>query len=164
LSSASAGLLLRQTRPRTTKYLPSGVSGCHAVELTLGRGRGGEVYFVSDGEPAPFRTIVSALIETQGLDIQDKTVPRFVVRAVAGVGDLLAKLSGGRIVPPLTLQAYATSAVEVTFSIGKARRFRSYRADIARPQRREDGHLLPMLYPSRSPNVVIVPHRCETGN
>lgn len=99
---------------------------CHAVELTLGRGRGGEVYFVSDGEPAPFRTIVSALIETQGLDIPDKTVPRFVVRAVAGVGDLLAKLSGGRIVPPLTLQAYATSAVEVTFNIGKARRELGY--------------------------------------
>lgn len=107
---------------------------CHAVELTLGRGRGGEVYFVSDGEPAPFRTIVSAQIETQGLDIPDKTVPRFVVRAVAGVGDMLAKLSGGRIVPPLTLQTYATSAVEVTFNIGKARRELGYAPVISREE------------------------------
>lgn len=107
---------------------------CHAVELALGRGRGGEVYFVSDGEPAPFRTVVSALIETQGLDIPDKTVPCFVVRAVAGIGDLLARLSGGRVVPPLTLQAYATSAVEVTLDIGKARRELGYAPVISREE------------------------------
>jgi len=45
-----------------------------------------------------------------------------VVRTVAVIGDTLAALSGGRIVPPLTRQAYATSAVEVSFDIGKARR------------------------------------------
>lgn len=99
---------------------------CAAVGLALGRGRGGEVYFISDGEPVPFRTFVSALLETQGLAVPDKTVPRAVVRTVAAVGDLLAKLSGGRLVPPLTLQSYATSAVEVSVDIGKARRDLGY--------------------------------------
>lgn len=106
----------------------------HAVELALGRGHGGEVYFISDGELLPFRAIVSALIETQGLGVPDKTVPRFVVRAVAEIGDVLAKISGGRIVPPLTLQAYATSAVEVSFDIGKAQRDLGYAPVISREE------------------------------
>lgn len=99
---------------------------CNAVERALDLGRGGEVYFVSDGAPVAFRTIVSALIETQGLQIPEKIVPRAVVRAVAIIGDILAVLSGGRIVPPLTRQAYATSAVEVSLDIGKARRELGY--------------------------------------
>ena len=60
----------------------------------------------------PFRTFVSALLDTQGLAVPDKTVPHAVVRTVAAVGDLLAKSSRGMLVPPLTLQSYATSAVE----------------------------------------------------
>lgn len=94
---------------------------CHAVELALGRGRGGEVYFVSDGDPISFRRIVSGLLETQGLRVPDKTVPRFMVRSVAAAGDILARGTGGRIVSPVTLQAYATSAVEVTLDISKAK-------------------------------------------
>jgi nucleoside-diphosphate-sugar epimerase len=69
---------------------------------------------------------VSALLETQGLQIPQKIVPRAVVRTVAVIGDTLAALSGGRIVPPLTRQAYATSGVEVSFDIGKARRQLGY--------------------------------------
>jgi nucleoside-diphosphate-sugar epimerase len=107
---------------------------CAAVELALGRGRGGQVYFISDGTPVPFRTIVSELLETQGLAVPEKVVPRAVVRAVATIGDLLAKISRGRIIPPLTLQAYATSAVEVSFDIGKARRELGYEPLISREE------------------------------
>jgi nucleoside-diphosphate-sugar epimerase len=107
---------------------------CHAVELALDGGRGGEVYFISDGEPLPFRTVVSALIETQGLDVPDKTVPRFVVRTVAAIGDMLATVSGGRLVPSFTLQAYATSAVEVSFDISKSRHELGYTPVISREE------------------------------
>lgn len=106
----------------------------YAVELALGQGHAGEVYFISDGEPLPFRVIVSALIETQGLRVPDKIVPRFVVRAVAVIGDVLAKISGGRIVPPLALQAYATSAVEVSLDISKARRDLGYSPVMSRDE------------------------------
>lgn len=107
---------------------------CAAVELALGRGRGGQVYFISDGAPVPFRSIVSALVETQGLAVPEKVVPRAVVRTVATIGDILAEISGGRIVPPLTRQAYATSAVEVSFDIGKARRELGYGPVISREE------------------------------
>lgn len=107
---------------------------CTAVELALGKGRGGEVYFISDGEPIPFRQMVSALVKTQGLTVPDKTVPRGVVRIVAGIGDLLGAMSRGKIIPPLTLQAYATSAVEVTFRIDKAQRELGYAPVISREE------------------------------
>ncbi|MFJ6327358.1 MULTISPECIES: NAD-dependent epimerase/dehydratase family protein [unclassified Rhizobium] len=107
---------------------------CRAVELALGRGHGGQVYFISDGAPVPFRNFVSALVETQGLAVPEKVVPRAVVRTVATIGDVLAKISRGKIVPPLTRQIYATSAVEVSFDIGKARRELGYEPVISREE------------------------------
>lgn len=107
---------------------------CLAVELALRHGRGGEVYFISDGEPVAFRAFVSALLETQKLVVPNKTVPRAVVRSVALIGDLISKMSFGRITPPLTRQSYATSAVEVTFDIGKARRELGYSPVISREE------------------------------
>ncbi|QWW69898.1 NAD(P)-dependent oxidoreductase [Rhizobium sp. WYJ-E13] len=99
---------------------------CTAVELALAHGRGGEIYFIADGDPVPFRAFVSALLETQGLTAPKNSIPRPLVRAIAAIGDMLAAISRGRIVPPLTLQSYATSAVEVSLDIGKARRELSY--------------------------------------
>jgi len=107
---------------------------CAAVELALLEGRAGEVYFVSDGEPVAFREFVSQLLETQGIEPTDKTIPRRLLRVVASVGDFIAALSGGRVKPPLTLQAYATSAVEITLDIGKARRELGYVPVMAREE------------------------------
>lgn len=111
---------------------------CVAVDRALANGRGGEVYFISDGEPVAFRTFVSALLETQGLSVPEKSVPRGMVRTVAAIGDLLARLSGGKIVPPLTLQSYATSAVEISLDISKARRELDYGPVVSRKQGLEE--------------------------
>lgn len=111
---------------------------CSAVELALAKGRGGEVYFISDGAPVVFRTFVSALLETQGLVPPEKSIPRPVVRAIAAIGDLLAAISMGRIHPPLTLQSYATSAVEISLNTGKAVRELGYKPLISREQGLEE--------------------------
>jgi len=89
-------------------------------------GRGGDVYLISDGEPVEFRAFVIALLETQNIAAPEKTVSRAVVSAIAILGDFLAKLSGGRIVPPLTMQSFSASAVEVSLNIGKAQRELGY--------------------------------------
>lgn len=99
---------------------------CHGVDLALRRGRSGEVYFLSDGEPVVFRSFISALLETQGVPAPDKTVPRPLVRAVAALGDLIGIVSRGRKAVPLTLQSFAASAVEVSLDIGKSRRELGY--------------------------------------
>ncbi|MGE6783623.1 NAD-dependent epimerase/dehydratase family protein [Ensifer adhaerens] len=107
---------------------------CQAVALALANGRGGEVYFIADGDAVPFRTFVSQLLETQGIVPPDKSVPRAVVRAIAWGGDVLAALSRGRISVSLTSQVYATSAVEISLDIGKAKRELGYVPVISREQ------------------------------
>lgn len=94
---------------------------CLGIERALTSGRSGEVYFITDGAPVTFRQFASQLLETQGVEPPDKSVPRRLLHAIAIVGDALGKISRGRIVAPLTLQSFATSAVEVTLDISKAR-------------------------------------------
>ncbi|UXN74953.1 NAD-dependent epimerase/dehydratase family protein [Devosia sp. A8/3-2] len=94
---------------------------CHGIALALDKGRSGQVYFITDGEPAEFRSFVTSLLQTQRIAALDKSVPRWLLRSMAMVGDTLGKVSGGRIKFPITLQEFATSAVEITLDITKAR-------------------------------------------
>ena len=96
-------------------------NACAGIDLALRRGRGGESYFITDGEPVEFRTFVTALLATQGLTPPDKNVPRWPLWAAATVSDTLARWTRGRVKLPITRQALATSAVEVTLNIAKAR-------------------------------------------
>jgi nucleoside-diphosphate-sugar epimerase len=99
---------------------------CAGAELALRHGGNGEVYFITDDAPTPFRTFVSQLLATQGIDAPDKTVPGWLVRTIATVGDALATVTGGKLKPPVSRQDLATMAVEVTLDIGKARRDLGY--------------------------------------
>lgn len=105
---------------------------CHGIELAIARGKGGEIYFLGDEEPVRFRDFATALMSTQGVKAPEKSVPRPMLRFIAGVGDRLHKLSGGKIAAPLTLQSFATSAVTITLNIGKARRELGYAPIITR--------------------------------
>ena len=96
--------------------------------------RGGEVYFLGDEEPVRFRDFATALMATQGIKAPEKSVPRALLRIIAGLGDRLHWISGGRIVAPLTLQSFATSAVPITLNIGKARRELGYVPVISREE------------------------------
>jgi len=99
---------------------------CVGIELALSKGTGGEVYFITDGAPVEFRSFVSQLLKTQGVPVPEKSVPRALLKAIATIGDAMSKISGGRIAAPLTMQSYATSAVEVTLDISKAKRELGY--------------------------------------
>ncbi|PLR20000.1 epimerase [Caulobacter zeae] len=105
---------------------------CEGVVLALRNGAGGQAYFITDGEPAEFRAFATRLLATQGLTAPDKTVPRDLLKTIATIGDALAAISGGRIKGPLSRQVYATSAVEVTVSIAKARAALGYAPVVSR--------------------------------
>lgn len=94
------------------------------------RGRGGEVYFVTDGEPVEFRDFVTKLLAARGVVAPTASVPRFVVRAAIEIGSLLSKLTGDRVRPPMSRQEYATLAHEMTVRDDKARRELGYRPQI----------------------------------
>jgi nucleoside-diphosphate-sugar epimerase len=111
------------------EYLTSAThvaNACHGIELALLKGRAGEAYFITDGEPSTFRGFVSRLLETQGIAPPEKAVPSWLIGAVARAGELAARLSGDRVKPPVTRQDLATMAVEVTLDITKARRDLGY--------------------------------------
>lgn len=107
-------------------------NACAGVALALERGRSGEAYFLSDGEPQEFRRFITDLLATQGIVVPDKSVPRWLVRVIASVGDTLATVSGGRFTPPVTRQQLATMSVEVTLNISKARMELGYQPVISR--------------------------------
>ena len=104
---------------------------CAGVALALEKGRGGQAYFISDGAPWTFRALVSGILAANGVAVTDKTVPRGLLLAMARVGDVLAGLTGGRVTMPINMQAYATSAVEISLDIGKAQSELGYRPVIS---------------------------------
>jgi nucleoside-diphosphate-sugar epimerase len=96
--------------------------------LVLGarKGRAGEVYFVTDGEPVEFREFVSELLGTQGVEAPTRTIPTWVAGPLAATAESLwhwLPLPGA---PPLTRFTYWVSSQECTINIAKARRELGY--------------------------------------
>jgi nucleoside-diphosphate-sugar epimerase len=93
--------------------------------LAAERGRPGESYFVTDGEPVVFREFLSELIRTQGVDPPERSIPTMVAGGMMSAGELAWKLPlPGR--PPLTRFSYWVSSQECTIDISKARRELGY--------------------------------------
>ncbi len=89
--------------------------------LTAQKGRAGEAYFVTDGEPVVFREFVSELLETQGVEPPTRSVPAGLAGAVAASSESVWRLLrlGGE--PPLTRLALWLSSQACTIDISKAR-------------------------------------------
>lgn len=94
------------------------------VRLALERGRGGEAYFVSDGEDTTLRDFLGALIASQGRTVPDRSVPSWVARPTASLLEWIARLTGKP--PQLTRFAAAMMGSTVTVRIDKARRELGY--------------------------------------
>lgn len=107
----------------STTHVANAVAGLIAAAE---RGRGGEIYFVTDGEPVVFREFISAMLATQDVAAPTRSVPVFVVRGVAGAMSGWAALTRSRHEPLLTPAALALVAQEMTVSDAKARRELGY--------------------------------------
>ena len=104
--------------------------------LLLGaqKGRSGEAYFVTDGDPVQFRDFITRLVATRGIEAPDREMPAALAGAAAGVAEKLwsaLPLPGD---PPITRLAVWLSSQECTLDIGKARRELGYRPIIARDE------------------------------
>jgi len=106
-------------RQRTsTTHVENTVEG---LVLAAQRGRPGEVYFVTDGEPVVFREFVTELLASQGVAAPSRSIPTPLAGALASVGEGAWRhlpLPGH---PPLTRFAYWVSSQECTIRIDKAR-------------------------------------------
>ena len=116
----------------STTHIANVVEG---VRLCIAEGRGGEVYFVTDGQDIRFRTWITALLATQGIDLSRvKSAPRGLMNFMVNAGEMLANLTGGAINGPLGRQEYATIGNTVTLNIAKARRELGYAPVISREE------------------------------
>jgi len=105
-----------------TAHVENTVEG---LVLAAEKGRSGEAYFVTDGEPVVFREFVSELIRTQRVEPPSRSVPAGVAAALMRAGEALWRLPlPGR--PPITRFAFWASSQECTIDISKARRELGY--------------------------------------
>jgi nucleoside-diphosphate-sugar epimerase len=108
-------------------------SSCHVdnvvegVLLAAERGTPGEIYFLTDGPPVEFRSFLSELVSTYGVDAGGRSVPRWLARIVAA-------LTGWMKEPPVTRTAIALVGQEVTVVDAKARRELGYTSHVSRAQ------------------------------
>ena len=103
--------------------------------LILGatRGRPGEVYFVTDGDPVVFREFVSELLQTQDAEPPSRSLPAWLAGSLAVTGETTWRLLRLSSRPPLTRFAYWASAQECTIRIDKARSELGYEPVKSRP-------------------------------
>jgi nucleoside-diphosphate-sugar epimerase len=89
--------------------------------LAVAKGRPGEAYFVTDGEPVSFRGFIGQMLETQGVTPPTRSVPRPVAAALASASETAWRLLPLPGQPPLTRFAFWVSSQECTIRIDKAR-------------------------------------------
>lgn len=108
-------------------------SSCHVANLTealtlaLSEGQGGEAYFVADDGERSVREFLTALVDTRGVGIPDKSVPGWLVRPLAQGLEVAWRALRRRGTPPLTHFAVAMMSRTVTVRDDKARTQLGYR-------------------------------------
>jgi nucleoside-diphosphate-sugar epimerase len=102
--------------------------------LAAERGRSGEAYFVTDGEPVVFREFVTALLRTQGVEPPERGLPAWSAAPMAWVCEAAWKLLPLPGEPPMTAFRAWLLTQECTIEIGKARKELGYAPVIGREQ------------------------------
>jgi nucleoside-diphosphate-sugar epimerase len=109
------------------------VSTCHvynlveAMVLAATAGIPGSPYFVTDGPPRTFRSFASSYLATVGVEVGDKSVPGWAMRAAGATLEALWRILPTSSAPPVNrVEAYMVSHPQV-FDDSAARRDLGYR-------------------------------------
>jgi nucleoside-diphosphate-sugar epimerase len=89
--------------------------------LAAEKGRPGESYFITDGEPVVFREFVTAMLETQGVEAPGRSVPAWTAAPMARVCEAAWRLLPLPGEPPMTTFRSWLLTQECTIDISKAR-------------------------------------------
>jgi len=98
----------------------------HGIACALRAERGGEAYFLTDGETWTMRSFLSRYLATQGVEAGDRSIPAWLARSAAAVIEPVWRTLGLRSDPPLTRFAACIMSAECTLRIDKARRELGY--------------------------------------
>jgi nucleoside-diphosphate-sugar epimerase len=89
--------------------------------LAAEKGRPGEAYFLTDGEPVVFREFVTELLRSQGVEPPGRSIPAWTAAPLARVAETAWKLLPLRGEPPMTKFRSWLLTQECTLDISKAR-------------------------------------------
>ncbi len=107
---------------------------CEGLLCAAERGRGGEIYFVTDGETVEFRAFLTTLLRTQGVEPGGRSIPTPLAYALAAGSELVWRGLRLRGEPLLTRFRVRVIGEEVTVNDGKARRELGYRGRMTREE------------------------------
>lgn len=107
---------------------------CEGALLAAQRGRAGEAYFLTDGDPVEMRGFLTALLRTQGLDPGSSSIPGWLARALARGLEAVWEPLGIPGEPPVTYASVKLIGEEVTVNDAKARRELGYIGATTREQ------------------------------
>lgn len=100
--------------------------------LAAEKGRGGEAYFLTDGEPVEFRGFLSDLLATQGITLPDRSVSYRLAYGVGAVCEWLWEHLGLHGAPPVSRMPVVLGGQAVTPIDAKARRELGYTGAMTR--------------------------------
>lgn len=107
---------------------------CEGLLLAAERGRGGEIYFLTDGPPVRMREFMGALVRTQGVEPGAKSLPFRAAYALGWAAELAWRALPLRGQPPITRSVARLIGAEVTVDDSKARRELGYRGLVSREE------------------------------
>jgi nucleoside-diphosphate-sugar epimerase len=107
---------------------------CEGLICVAERGKGGEIYFITDGEPVEFRSFITELVRTQGVEPGRLSIPHWLVWKFAWSLETAWNLLNLKGSPSITRTALSMIGSEVTVDDTKARRELGYKPVISRQQ------------------------------
>ena len=102
--------------------------------LCAEKGRAGEAYFITDGKPVVFRDFITAMLETQGVEAPDRSLPAWTAAPLARVCETAWKVLPLPGEPPMTKFRSWLLTQECTIEIGKAREQLGYAPVVSHEQ------------------------------
>lgn len=100
---------------------------CEGIILAAEKGRGGQVYFLTDGQPIEVREFFTKMLKTQGITSESGSIPGWLAMAIAQLIEFFwttYELTGQ---PPVTVTALRLIGTEVTVDDTKARKELGYK-------------------------------------
>ena len=98
----------------------------HGLRLAAEKGRSGEAYFVTDGEPHTYREFFAAQLGSRGIDPGNRAIPRWAATLLAQVCERTWRTLNLSSTPPLNMTEVAVIGQQMTVNDAKARRELGY--------------------------------------
>lgn len=103
------------------------INVCEALMLAEQGGRGGQAYFITDGEKVVFKDFIKRYVGTQGITVPDQSVSIVTAKFIAGIMEFVWKTFHLKGHPPLYKAMINTLGLEFITSDAKARKELGYK-------------------------------------